>query len=1041
MDRFIESLGNSFSRFFKADIASMIRLESTEGSHALITKEGSLVTILRVDGTPNLITDQEAEVLAVEASQFFASFLQKTGHAIQVYFERDPDRAADEIKWNIEKARSVASAANLDIDDILVERAKILPNHTYYERLYMVLWSRPALMSKDEAKIQNKRLREDVKGMPPLPDGQDPFCVVEGLKARHEAFVKAIQATLSRLYINSYILERHDALRAVRDTLYPSRPSHRWRPFLPGDRHRVRLSSPDLAANIRKQTTFLAAERRDLEQKRKRKQLTEAEYGSRKQDLDEAERRIIHKYDFSDVLWPSLASQLLLGDAERLDRDTVRIGDTIFGCVDLVLAPENPRPLSTLMDTLSRSDQPMPWRVSFLIEGDGLRINVMNRMLASLLTFASSDNKKIKRSFEELQALNLDNGTIVSLRASFATWGPASSPDIVRSRLLYLQRAVEGWGNCGANSIVGDPLEGVLSSALAIHCGSTAPAAAAPIDEAFRLLPWGRPDSPWDYGSILFRSHDGKLWPYSPGSSKQTAWIDLVCGVSGRGKSVLLNSLNLACCIEAQQSGGRLPRISIIDIGRSSEGFINLLQEALPAERQHEVIYHRLIMAESDAINPFDTQLGMRKPLPLEREFLINFLTLLSTPEGKDEPFTGMSGLMGMAINEAYRLKSDAGESGSAPNPYVRKVDVMIDEALGESDIVLPEAPLWWDVVDLLFERGLYYLASRAQRYAMPTINDLSSAIRTPNIRSMYENTRVVATDEPIIEAANRVISEAVQKWPLLAHPTKLDLSQARVISLDLDNVAKGHGASGTRQTAMVYMLAAHMLTRDMFLGRDMLPEIPQKYAAYHEKRFQELSETRKRVVFDEFHRTAGAPGTRAQVVVFEREGRKYQVQITLASQALDDFGKENLEHATGVWILGVNEIDVDRVIETFNLSPATRPILRYHLNGPVPGWGSPMICKLSMKSGPQEQMVVNAVGPIELWAFSTTVEDAALRERIYKRVGPKRGRQLLAKEFPGGSAAKEIERRRMQTAANLSFSDATQNVIDQMADEMVRRA
>ncbi len=35
----------------------------------------------------------------------------------------------------------------------------------------------------------------------------------------------------------------------------------------------------------------------------------------------------------------------------------------------------------------------------------------------------------------------------------------------------------------------------------------------------------------------MFRTKDGKLWPYQPGSSKQLGWVDLIVGTPGSGKS------------------------------------------------------------------------------------------------------------------------------------------------------------------------------------------------------------------------------------------------------------------------------------------------------------------------------------------------------------------------------------------------------------------------------------------------------------------------------------------------------------------------
>ena len=66
-----------------------------------------------------------------------------------------------------------------------------------------------------------------------------------------------------------------------------------------------------------------------------------------------------------------------------------------------------------------------------------------------------------------------------------------------------------------------------MSSALGLAVASTAPPAAAPLGEALRMMPWGRPGSPWDTGAATFRTPDGRIWPYDPAGSHRTMIVDL----------------------------------------------------------------------------------------------------------------------------------------------------------------------------------------------------------------------------------------------------------------------------------------------------------------------------------------------------------------------------------------------------------------------------------------------------------------------------------------------------------------------------------
>ena len=114
--------------------------------------------------------------------------------------------------------------------------------------------------------------------------------------------------------------------------------------------------------------------------------------------------------------------------------------------------------------------------------------------------------------------------------------------------------------------------------------------AIAPFREVVKLLPWQRASSPFNEGSVLFRSADGRLWPYQSGSALTTTWFDLIFAQPGSGKSVLMNALNLGTILSAGIA--RLPFVAILDIGPSSSGLISLVRDALPlAERRYAKPY------------------------------------------------------------------------------------------------------------------------------------------------------------------------------------------------------------------------------------------------------------------------------------------------------------------------------------------------------------------------------------------------------------------------------------------------------------------
>ena len=178
-----------------------------------------------------------------------------------------------------------------------------------------------------------------------------------------------------------------------------------------------------------------------------------------------------------------------------------------------------------------------------------------------------------------------DNHISVKMRASFATWAPVEEHAKLRRRLALLSQRIEGWGNAKTTMVIGDPLEGVMSSAPGLALASTANPALALLGDALAMLPWNRTASPWESGSVLFRRPDGGIWPYDPaGGAKRPLVVDVFYAPPGSGKSVLANTINIGLCLSRAvmgTNGAKLPLIGKVDIGKSAEGFVKLLQEAL----------------------------------------------------------------------------------------------------------------------------------------------------------------------------------------------------------------------------------------------------------------------------------------------------------------------------------------------------------------------------------------------------------------------------------------------------------------------------
>lgn len=967
----------------KQSLEAFIRLETADDETTMVASDGSLVTYLKVDGSRQIIGEEEYNYLIEGATIKIGARFDRQGHALQVYFTRDPNRITAYLEKLIRPSRIAAEAMQLEVKDIFDERVRHLSRFLSYEECYFVLWTRPSIMTKNEIKRAAKESRN--KKWVNAGYAQYPLAALDALRTRHRSYVASMMSSLDELGIKAEVMKVHDALRAVKNNLYPTKAHDDWEACLPGD------TIPPRAP--------------------------------------------LSRTDMSEILWPSLRQQLALADAYVMNEYTVRIGDLLWAGADITLAPMDPSPFPQLLNRLFESGT--PYRISFMLEGGGAYSTQLRAFLATILGVTNALNKQIKYSLEGLQRMARKE-PVIRLRVSFATWAPRDNPKLLQDRLSNLIQSVESWGYCQVSEFSGDPLDCVMSSAMGIHCAGTAPAAVAPMYEVMKLMPWQRPSSPFEKGAMLFRTPDGKVWPYQTGTNVTTTWFDLMFAQPGAGKSVLLNSMNMCCCLTPGLS--KLPYIAIIDIGPSSSGVISLIKEALPEERQHEAAHYRMRMTSEFAVNPFDTQLGCRYPLIDERSYLVEVLTLLCTPPGFERPYDGIQQLAGLVVDEMYRWRDDTA-ANAEPRPYLPRLDAEVDEAIQRHNVNLPTDPYWWDVVDRMFDLGEAHIASLAQRHAVPTLSDAITASRRPQIRALLEQTAVGLTTENVINAFERMVTSSIREFPILAGVTRFDVSDSRICSLDLMDVSPQGDDTADRQTSVMYLLARHVMVRGWWMGAEMLFSIPEKYRHWHELRLQDIMETPKRLCYDEFHRTGGSLSVRSQLVRDVREGRKRGVQIALSSQLLDDFDQDMVDLATGVWVLGaaISDQAVDNIRERFGLSETARNVIRYKLTGPKAG-GAPVLFVLGTVEGRYEQFLYNTLGPIEIWALSTSSEDVAIRSRLYNKLGAHRARQMLAANFPSGSARAEIKRRIIALAEKgETRSSALSQVVEDIVMELVK--
>jgi intracellular multiplication protein IcmB len=339
--------------------------------------------------------------------------------------------------------------------------------------------------------------------------------------------------------------------------------------------------------------------------------------------------------------------------------------------------------------------------------------------------------------------------------------------------------------------------------------------------------------------------------------------------------------------------------------------------------------------------------------------------------------------------------------------------------------------------MDMFFDAGMIYEAEVAQRYAVPTLDDLIAYSSTTEIAEEYAN--IKPNGAPINEAFRMGIKDAISDFPIFRGYTKFDVGQSRVMSLDLQDVAILGSSAARKQTSLMYMMARQCFMKKIAFSQEDLQFFPTKYQPHMKRVIKDIVDDYKVLCMDEYHKTGNDPALANQVFTDGREARKWNLEIILASQLMSDFGALN-SIATTHFILDSGNVETRRWLkETIGLTPTEEAALVNYVQGAGPA-GATFLARFETKSGKFAQLFTNTVGPMRMWALSTTAEDRKLRGLLYEKLPGNVARWLLAKRFPSGSCKKAVEKMKTELFAGQDFAEdeVAASVVERIAKEML---
>ena len=951
-------------------------------------------SIIRVHGCDSIASANEFQRRMAVAAQSIGALLRGPNHSLTITFERSLNNAEYIEQFRRERQRD-AQAKKLNASVLIDETIAVLRERVVHEEILIACWTGIGAGYGEETAAEFAENRASW-GRINAPMAMDPLVAVRNLEGPHLSFVGGVLDALRSAKIKAELLgesrdtQRRDLAAVRRAVLFHETPET-WTP----------------------QTTF---ERTSFELK---------PYATK---------------DLSGLFAPPLAQQIMTSAGKATsDMRSVEFGGRSYAVVYASMFPRQMPLFRLLSSKLERYDghgeQDIPWRWALHLSG-GVKISIVDDVLNTLMAFLSPQNEQKRLAIMEVKGLaSGDKETFVGARLMAVTWvEPHESKEVLSQRRSRLVRALESWNSPTVIEVAGDPMRALAETAAGMtRTATVARQSVAPITELALSMPFHRTASIFSKGQSVMISPEGKPIPLQAHSPDQNFWLTLISAPPGSGKSVFLNRTNAEFAVFTP--GPVMPFIGVVDIGPSSSGFIELVKAMAPDTMRHQMLLVRLKNDRHDnatCINMLELTLGNRKPTDQQRQVIEAFVTeILADDEGKAN-----RDFVAAAVKQLYGQLSDL-EISSQPKRWQDGMCPEIDALCAKLEIPLRETTRWWQIVDQLSDRGLFREAMVAQRYASPLLEDLARIITGNDFRQDF--------GEDFTKEANLRILGAIEQFPIFSRPTTLDIGEARICSIDLNDVvirgtSKERGV--VRNNSLMYMCAAQLFLRQISGNEEDIPamsfpdgKLRDKYQTYWRRRFQDIAETPKRFCMDEFHNTGSTPSIVNSVEVMAREGRKWGLEIMLASQKIDDFEAFKELASTIVLLDATDNATRKKMQHQFGFSDAVIEQLQ-ELHGPRPNMGAAFVIGAKLKTNFHWLRIYNHLAPTLLWALDTTSQNRLLRKALVNKLGLDRALKLLVTRFPRGTAVDYVEQWKVDQSG---VEDEDSGVYAEIASRLVQ--
>lgn len=987
------------------------------------TKNGGVVTFIHLDGLKTIISNGTYQQMVIDRlSRALESNFKKKGHFAQFCFQYDPERRIENIDKILEGAYDACDKLGLDLKYMVDDRKRnlIASRLGAEEKNFLILWTMPEVLSAQEKQEESEaRFKEFKDRNLPLGGSANPFVAYKGILDKHKAFVSNVCNELSLCSIDYGVMNIPQSCREMRQGVESLSVSEDWKPKIAGDYYLpVMQGSSD-------------------------------------------------KSEYWNVLPKTLPNYIFKTDAEPVGNKLVKVGNRVYAPMFFSEMGTDIYFFSGLFSKLIRYPD-MGWRIIFSLGGGGVDEIQTKRAVAGIISVLSPRNRQFKNAADSMAAYVESGGTAVRLQVSACTWG--NTPEEASKNSAQLMQSLESWGSPSISTASGNPILNLASASIGFSPKQIGGVACAPIDNALQMLPLSRSAQIWKQGSMLYQFADGKLAPYQAMSHLQASFATGIVGIPGYGKSATMALNHFAFVVDPQNQS--LPYISILDYDYSSSGFIETIKNSLPEEQKKLVQFIRLSNTPKYCVNPNDTFPGCRFPFEAQIAYLVGLFTTGMTDPSSGAAPKGISNFLLELINKVFETYSDCYKSFPVkPKLYSDGFVTSVSNALkkigfkpvSEAEIQeniqnnIPDErspTTWWEVVDRLNnyvnskgEHEYRDIAIIAQRYAVPVLNDyITVARQNEHIKNSYGSQMI--DGEPLIEVFCRSMQNIIETYKIISGVTQFDLGDARIVSLDLFEVAKNNTNIEKVQATLMYMFGTNLVASKFMLNPDQQAEVPVKHNVQpntytninlYKKWFVEyatnIGDTRKRFCIDELHIPISLEAMETYIVNIARLLRKRNTELMVATQSIQDVPQRLRSNLTTLNILSpATEDDLAIYKKEFNVNePGEIYALQKGIVAPG-AHGSTMVAIFLTNKGRYAQFLRNKASAVELWAASTTRDDVVLIRAVTNIVhNSVMARKILAKAYPNGSAKDDIAKRKLNMK-----EDVQDNVYEIIAREKV---